>query len=138
MIISYNNKPFVQFFVLEDGGWLLASCFRFLAKYHRFATEGEEENGEDECPPWKKQRLDSDEERLDLGYSKTWADFSALPILETEIVDIFIGRSELEHFTWRSRAFGPQFLGNSILLQMRDLALLKMTGWNCCMSFALL
>jgi len=112
-----------------------------LAKYQRFATEGEEkngedecqgeeENGEDECPPWKKKRLDSDEEHLDLGYSKTWADFSALPILETEIVDIFIGRSELEHFTWRSRAFGPQFLGNSILLQMRDLAMLKMTGWN--------
>ncbi|CAL1173558.1 unnamed protein product [Cladocopium goreaui] len=92
--------------------------------------QGEEENGEDECPPWKKKRLDSDEEHLDLGYSKTWADFSALPILETEIVDIFIGRSELEHFTWRSRAFGPQFLGNSILLQMRDLAMLKMTGWN--------
>lgn len=35
-------------------------------------------------------------------------------------MDIFIGRSELEHFTWRSRAFGPQFLGNSILLQMRE------------------
>ena len=32
MIISYNNKPFVQFFVLEDGGWLLASCFRFFGK----------------------------------------------------------------------------------------------------------
>eukprot|EP00435_Cladocopium_sp_Y103_P051783 s749_g16.t1 len=84
--------------------------------------EGEEGN-EDEHPPWKKLRLESDEEDLDLGYTKTWADFATLPVLETEVLDIFIGRSELEDFTWRSRAFGPQFLGNSILLQMGDLAL---------------
>ena len=27
-----NNKSFVHFFVLEDGGWLLASCFRFFGE----------------------------------------------------------------------------------------------------------
>ena len=32
MIISSNNKSFVHFFVLEDGGWLLASCFRFFGE----------------------------------------------------------------------------------------------------------
>ena len=95
---------------------VIANCFRFgLAQ--RFATEGEEEH-EDEEPPWKQQRLDTDDENLDLGYTKSWTDFAAVPILETEILDIFIGRSELEHVTWRSRAFGPQFFGNSILLQM--------------------
>eukprot|EP00439_Symbiodinium_sp_Y106_P062283 s588_g9.t1 len=78
--------------------------------------------GEDATDPQKRRRLDSDsEEERDLsgGYGARLRDFGS-PVLDIEVEDVFIGRSELEDLTWGSLGFGPQLDGNAMLLKRRE------------------
>ncbi|CAE7588780.1 unnamed protein product [Symbiodinium sp. KB8] len=81
--------------------------------------EGE---GTTDPPKWKRRRLESEsEEERDLsgGYGARLRDFGS-PVLDMEVEDVFIGRSELEDLTRRSLGFGPHLDGNAILLKRCD------------------